>query len=270
MHAYGVDYGFTESLKIQLTAGRSFSRTHADSQSFILSETAVKNLNWANPLGKQLTVGDRTGTVIGIAKDYLFADIGFRIPPTVLYLESKDLNYLLLRYSSSSGFSQLRGFIETQWGSVFPDVPFECRTLDDYFNDFFFLLGRLANFLNAVGIAAVLFSSLGLLGLATYMVEQRTKEIGIRKALGASSLKILWTLLKEYLVLVIIANVVSLGLIYFGWSKIMQTGLLFITNINVGTYLYALSLTLLTAVAAISIQTLKAARANPADSLRYE
>ena len=189
MHAYGVDYGFTESLKIQLIAGRSFSRTHADSQSFILSETAVKNLNWENPLGQQLTVGEKTGTVIGVAKDYLFADIGFRIPPTVLYLEPDDINYLLLRYSSSDGFPQLRAFIETQWGSVFPDVPFECRTLDDYFNDFFLLLGRLANFLNAVGIAAVLFSSLGLLGLATYMVEQRTKEIGIRKALGASSLK---------------------------------------------------------------------------------
>jgi putative ABC transport system permease protein len=270
MQAYGVDYGFTELLKIPLAAGRSFSRTQGDTQGFILSRTAVKQLGWGSPLGRQLTVGEKTGTVIGISEDYLFADIGFHIPPAVLYLESRELHYLLLRYASPDGFPHLQEFIQTQWEGIYPDVPFECRTLEDYFNDFFLLLARLANFLNAVGIVAVLFSSLGLLGLATYMVEQRTKEIGIRKALGASSLKILWNLLREYLVLVAVANIVSLGLIYYGWSKVLQTGLLFISNINAGTYIYALGITLLTAVAAISSQTLKAARANPADSLRYE
>jgi putative ABC transport system permease protein len=270
MHAYGVDYEFIESLQISLEAGRSFSRKQGDSDSLILSETAVNNLKWENPLGKPLTVGDRTGTVVGVVKDYLFADIGFRIPPTVLFLEEQNLNYLLLRYSSSTGFPDLKNVIATQWASVFPDIPMQCRTLVDYFNDFFQLLGRLANFLNTVGIVAILLSSLGLLGLATYMVEQRTKEIGIRKALGASSITILWKLLREYLFLVALANVVSLGLIYFGWSKVMQTGLLFITNINAGTYIYAFGLTLLTAVVAISSQTLKAALANPADSLRYE
>lgn len=270
MHAYGVDYGFTELLRIPLVAGRSFSREHEDSQSFILSRTAVRQLGWENPLGRRLTVGEKTGSVIGIAEDYLFADIGFRIPPAVLYLEPQGLHYLLLRYASPGGFPHLQEFIKTQWKSIYPDIPFECRSLEDTFNDFFLLLARLANFLNTVGIVAVLFSSLGLLGLATYMVEQRTKEIGIRKVLGASSLKILWNLLREYLVLVGVANIVSLGLITYGWSRVLQTGLLFISRIDAGTYFYALGITLLTAIAAISSQTLKAARANPAESLRYE
>jgi len=108
------------------------------------------------------------------------------------------------------------------------------------------------------------------LGLATYLVERRTKEIGIRKVLGASSMNIMWKISKEFLILVSIANVISLGLVYFGWQKVLQTGLVFFTNVNAGTYIFALLVTLFTAFLAVASQTLKAAWANPAESLRYE
>ena len=269
MQAYGVDYEFTDLLQIPLTAGRGFSRTHADSQSFILSETAVKQLNWENPLGKQLQVGERTGTVIGIAKDYLFADIGFRIPPTVLYLEPEDLNFLLLRYSSPDGFLPLQKFIKAQWGSVFPDVPFECRTLDDYFNDFFLLLGRLANFLNAVGIAAVFFSSLGLLGLATYLVEQRTKEIGIRKALGAKRPAILLQFLMEAIVLCNIGGVIGV-LVGFGLGNIVTLFTDFAIHVPMEWAIRGVIFCSVVGLVFGMWPAFRASRLAPIDALRYE
>jgi putative ABC transport system permease protein len=270
MEAYGVDYGFIEALEMKIREGRSFSRDFPDRKSLILSEKAVKRLELESPLGKQLKVGDRTGTVVGVVEDFLFADIGFEIPPAVLYLDQQNLNVMLVKYSSSDGFPDLRKFVKAQWQSLMPDLPFECVTLTEYFENVFGLLTKFAGFLNIIGLTAVLFSSLGLLGLATYLVERRTKEIGIRKVLGASSMSVMWKMTKEFLIMVFVANVISLGLLYYGWQKALQTGLVFITNINAGTYIFALMVTLLTAFLAVASQTLKAAWANPAESLRYE
>jgi putative ABC transport system permease protein len=270
MEAYGVDYGFIETLQLQMKEGRPFSKDFADKNSIILNETAVKKLEWENPLGKQLVVGDKTGTVIGVADDFLFADIGFEMPSAVLYLEPENLSVLLVRYSSVDGFPDLREYIKKQWISMMPDQPFECLTLSEYFGRVFGLLGKLTGFLNMIGMTAVLFSCLGLMGLATYLTERRTKEIGIRKVLGASSWNIMWRMTREFLLLVTVANAIALGLVYFGWNKALQTGLLFITPINAGTYILAVSVSLFTAFLAVASQTLRAAWANPANSLRYE
>ncbi len=270
MQAYGVDYGFIEALEMQVQQGRSFSRDFPDKSNFILNESAVRKLGWENSLGKQLTVGDQTGTVIGVVKDFLFADIGFEIPPAVLFLEPENLNLMLVKFASSERFPDLREFMKAQWQGLLPDRPFECQTLAEYSENVFGLLSKIANFLNMIGLMAVLFSSLGLLGLATYLVERRTKEIGIRKVLGASSMNIMWKISKEFLILVAAAAVISLGLVYFGWQKVLQTGLLFFTSITAGTYIFAFLVTLLTAILAVASQTLKAAWANPVESLRYE
>ncbi len=270
MEAYGVDYGFVETLQLQIKEGRSFAKDFADKNSLILNQTAVDKLDWENPLGKQLVVGDKAGTVIGIADDFLFADIGFEMPPAVLYLEPNNFSVLLIRYSSADGFPDLRKYIKEQWVSIMPDQPFECLTLSEYFGRVFGLLGKLTGFLNMIGMTAVLFSCLGLMGLATYLTERRTKEIGIRKVLGASSWNIMWKMTREFLLLVTVANVIALGLVYFGWNKALQSGLLFITPINAGTYILAISVSLFAAFLAVASQTLRAAWANPANSLRYE
>lgn len=270
MKAYGVDYGFIEALEMQIKQGRSFSRDFADRNNFVLSETAVQKLEWEDPIGEFLTVGDKTGTVIGVVKDFLFADLGFDIPPAVLYIDQEELNVMLVKFSSSDRFPDLRKFMKREWQGLMPDRPFECQTLSWYSENVFGLLTKIANFLNMIGLTAVLFSSLGLMGLATYLVERRTKEIGIRKVLGASSMNIMWKISKEFLILVGVANVISLGLIHYGWQKVLQTGLVFFSNVNAGTYLFALLVTVLTAFLAVASLTLKAAWANPVESLRYE
>ena len=124
--------------------------------------------------------------------------------------------------------------------------------------------------MTAVGVGAVLFSCLGLFGLASYLTERRRKEIGVRKVLGASTGHVLWKMIREFLGLVVIANVLGLGIVYFGWRRVLQTGLLFVSQMDAGTVVVSLSISLLTALTAVSSQVMKAAWANPADSLRDE
>ena len=105
LHAYGIDYGFTETLEIQIVQGRSFSRAQSEKNGLLLSETATERLQWNDPLGKQLTVGEQTGTVIGVVKDFLFADIGFDIPPAVFYFAFRAVSGQAQRSSCSISFS---------------------------------------------------------------------------------------------------------------------------------------------------------------------
>jgi len=268
--AYGVDYGFIEAMEMKIKKGRSLSREMGDGMNFVINEAAAAKLPWADPLGQLLTVGDRTGTVVGVVKNFLFDDIGFRIPPAVLYVESDRLNIVLVKYSPAGGFSGIRDFLRQKWTSLAPDSPFECSTLEHEFHAFFDLLGRLAGFLNAFGLVTVFFACLGLLGLAAFMVERRTKEIGIRKVLGASLRGITWTISREYLVLVGISNVLGLALIFFGWRKVMQTGMLFVAEIGPGTYALSVFISIAAALAAVTSQTWRAAQANPVESLKVE
>lgn len=116
----------------------------------------------------------------------------------------------------------------------------------------------------------MLFTCLGLLGLVSFMLARRTKEIGIRKVLGASVPRVLWTLGKEYFVLVAIANVIVLPLVYYGWHRVMQLGLLYITETGIGSYFFAVAVSLSSAIIAVISQTVRKAVANPVESLRYE
>jgi len=270
MDAYGVDYDFIETLEIEVKQGRAFSRNYGDKKGFILNETAVSKFKWDNPIGQPLVVGEQTGTVVGVVGDFLFEDIGFEMPPAILYLEQDNLNCILVKYASTSDDKSIKMMLEEKWETLMPDLPFQYYTLEDYFYFGFGLMEKLADFFNAVGIVAVFFSCLGLLGMASYVVERRTKEIGIRKVLGASFKSVVWSLIREFMVLVAIANCIAFPLLYLGWRKVLQTGILFMTNIHVGTYLFAALVSILMAILAVTSQTLKAARANPVDSLRYE
>ncbi len=187
-----------------------------------------------------------------------------------MYLELENFSVLLVKYSSAKAFPELREHIKEQWVSLMSDLPFECLTFSEFFGQVFGILGKITGFLKMIGITAVLFSCIGLMGLATFLTERRTKEIGIRRVLGASSWNIMWKMTREFLLLVTVANVIALGLITFGWNKALQTGVLFITPINAGTYVLAISVSLFFAFLAVASQTLKAACANPAISLRYE
>ncbi|MDH4195981.1 MAG: ABC transporter permease [Candidatus Aminicenantes bacterium] len=268
--AYGVGFGFTETLGIEILEGRSFSRDSGNRNGFIINEAAASKLGWADPVGRILVVGDRTGPVIGVAKDFLFDDLGFAIPPAVFMIDPDNLNHLLVKYSPSGSFPELRDDLARKWDTFAPGVPFECLTLEERFDTMFELLRRMASFLNGLGLTIVFFSCLGLLGLSTFALERRTKEVGIRKILGASLERISWSLGREFFIPVAVANSVGLVLITVGWRMIMKTGLLFITGIGFGTYIVAVGVSFAAAFLAVATQTVKAALAKPVESLRVE
>jgi len=268
--AYGVDHDFIKTLGMNILQGRNFSSTLGDDNNFVLNESAVAKLPWKNPIEKTIDLGGQSGIVIGIVNDFVFDDWGFEIPPAVLYIEKENLNFMLVKYRSSSSFTDIRDELKTQWQTLAPDLPFICQTLDDYFLDFFGVIEKASGLFNIIAFVAIIFSCLGLFGLTSYIVEQKTKEIGIRKVLGASKVNIFWNLGKEFFVLVIIAILIAFPLIFFAWNKVLQTGLLFITHIHPGVYFLVGFISLMISFIAISAQTWKSARANPVDSLKYE
>jgi len=268
--AYGVGYGFVETLGLGILEGRSFSREAGGGDGFIINQAAASKLGWKSSVGQVLTVGDRTGPVIGVARDFLFDDLGFSIPPAVLMIDPGSLTHLLVKYSRSASFPALRDGLSQVWNASSPGLPFECSTLEDRFERTFELLRRLAGFLNGLGLLIVLLSCLGLLGLAAFTIERRTKEVGIRKILGASLERISWSLGREFFILVAVANVAGLALITVGWRLVQKTGLLFISGIGPGTYVMAIGVSFAAAILAVASQTVRAGRANPVDALKAE
>jgi len=268
--AYEVGDGFLETLGIDILAGEGFSRDSGVRDGFVINQAAAAKLDWPDPVGRELLVGDRSGTIVGVARDFLFDDIGFAIPPAALMIDEANLGYLLAKYSAGTTPSRMRSGLERTWRSFAYGLPFEFSTLEDRFDRTFDVLGRMAQFLNGLGLAIVLFSGLGLLGLTTFAVERRTREVGIRKVLGASSENITWSLSREFVVPIAAAAAVGLTLITIGWRLVLKTGMLFITGIGLGTYALSLGVCVAAAGLAVVTQAVKAARANPVDSLRVE
>jgi putative ABC transport system permease protein len=270
MQAYGTDYGFIETMNMRLVRGRDFRRDISDRDSFILNEAAARKFGARDPLGLSIQLGDRKGVVVGVVRDFLFDDVGFRIPPAVLCLEPENVRVLLVKYNAASDFQRLRSSFLGTWNTLAPGVPFECQTMQHRFTSQFAIIEMVSNLFRAIGLVAIFFSCLGLLGLVSYLMTARTKAIAIHKVLGASTARVLWGNIREFLALVAIANVITAGLVYYGWSRVLRTGLLFFDRISAGTYLFAIGLTLISALLAVSISAIKAILANPVDSLRFE
>ena len=271
MNVYGVDTDFIDVLHIPLMEGRSFSVDYDDTDHFVINRMAARQLQWEDPIGKELTIGDRKGRVIGVVDDFHFNDVHYPICPTVLYLEEEDLHYLLIKVTRPENIPSVVAYIKKQWPILFPNVPFESYKLDDYFHDIYRSAIEVGAYLiGMVGGVAVFFSCLGLLGLASYAVRRRTKEIGIRKVLGASVHSLFVMLGMDLLKLVLLSNIIALPLAYFISKSFLQFAFAIRRDIRADVFIVAVLMTLLSALIAITSQTLKAACANPVHSLRYE
>ena len=271
MNAYGVDYGFIETMGIEMAQGRSFSRGFTDTEHFILNETAVRQLQWDDPIGRSIEVGGREGQVIGVAQDFLFTDLDYGLGPVVLSLATDTRNFVLAKFAPSLQKEEVAARIEAKWRSFAPHLPFEYFLLEDHFSQCYRYLDILASVFGIIDVIAVLLACMGIFGLSAYMAERRTKEIGIRKVLGASSGRVVRLLMRELILLVGISNLIGLPLAYLISDSLMASGFTF-GKVPIGweILLFAGLFTLITAVAAVTFRTVKAAWANPADSLRCE
>jgi len=270
MNVYGIDYDAIKTLEMEIVLGRGFSRDYDDANSFILNETAVKQLEWENPIGKQIQVGTDKGVVIGIAKDYHFRNLIYDISPAVLYCAPERGNYLFIKLTSQTNTAQVTDYIKEQLQRIVPNLPFESFMLNHRFEESYSDNEKVALLTGYLGAITVVIACLGLLGLASYNVERKTKEIGIRKVLGASVAGIIRMLVSEFMMLVLISNIIAWPAAYFLLKKLLEFAFVYRTAININVFIFAGLITLTTALVSILSQTLRAAQTNPVNTLKHE
>jgi putative ABC transport system permease protein len=269
MNVYAIDYDFPELLEFTLLQGRSLSRTQGDSTSVIVNQTAVRELGWENPLGQKLNFRGRTAVVVGVVNDFYFKNLLFRIYPSVLYIEPNYLNYLYIKLTDAP-LSRVINFIENRWQIFSPDIPFEYFMLADRYEKRLLGIKKWAALAGIIGIVTILFSCLGLYGLASYVTQRRTKEIGIRKAHGATIMDITRLVAMEFFKLVAFGAALA-WVVYYIFDKILVDDIFaYSTRTGPGIYILACIVAIIPGLAAVLIQTIKAAQANPIDALRYE
>jgi len=265
-----VGYDFTKTLHTRIIRGRDFSKDFAtDSVGYILNETALKITGYKNPIGKPFTFWDKKGTIIGVLKDFHFNSVHTPINPLVLSLgENITWGEALVR-TKAGQTKQALASLEKVCKELNPKFPFTYKFSDEEYQNLYAneqVINQLSNYFS---ILAIFISCLGLLGLVMFSAEQRTKEFGIRKVLGASP-GILFSLLsREFLVLVLIALAIASPIAWLAMNKWLQDYQYRINitwSIFVIAGLFAVAIALLT----VSFQAIKAAIANPVKSLRTE
>ena len=242
--------------------------------SVLLNEEALKRFGWENPLGKTViqTYGETrlNFKVIGVVKNFHFSSLRNPIVPMNFFLREGGLRYISVKIKTGDVSGTL-GYIEDTWKRFAPQTPFDSFFLDTVFERRYQSEKRLQKLFMYFSVLAIFIGCLGLFGLASFAAEQRTKEIGIRKILGASDSLIIVLLSKEFTRLVLAASVIAIPLAYLAMSTWLK-GYAYRININnhIVLFLGASFAALAIALGTISFQAIKAARSNPVDSLRYE
>jgi putative ABC transport system permease protein len=273
------DDDFVKTLDMKITAGRNFSKAFSmDSSAVIINETAVKRLGWTDAVGKKIVLRGRTPeeslkfTVIGVLKDFHFESLRQEIRPFALFpqsaLRERTPSFVAVRIRPQNLPATL-AFLEDKWQEFVPHHPFEYSFLDADFEALYRAEQRTGKIFGAFSALAILIACLGLFGLASFMAVQRTKEIGVRKVLGASISQVVILLSKDFTQLVLIAIAIAAPVAYFAMNRWLQN---FAYRIDIGWWVFALAggLALLIAFITVSTQALKAALANPVEALRYE
>jgi putative ABC transport system permease protein len=268
MSVFVVDDQFIETLGIEMAAGRNFSRELlTDSAAVILNESAARRLGWTEAIGKPLTSDDRRYTVIGVVKDFHFESLHQQIRPLLIRLGASVL-YMSVRIRPENLASTL-AFLKDKWQALVPEQPFEYFFLDSDFDRLYRAEERTGRIFGYFSALAIFIACLGLFGLAAFAAERRTKEIGVRKVLGASVRQIVLLLSKEFTRLIVLAFVVAAPISYFAMNRWLQD-FAYRTEINPFIFVLAGLFALVIAWLTVGYQALKAALANPVEALRYE
>jgi len=270
MHNMTVGHDFFEVFQMEMVEGRTFSKAFpTDSVAYIVNEKVVEVMEMDSPLGSQFTLWDDMGPIIGVVKEFHFKSLNTEVEPLVMRLRRpEDFHYLFIRIGSRN-VSGLLNTIQEIWDGVAPEFPCEIRFLDEDFDRLYRAEARMGTLFNYFTILAIFIACLGLLGLASFMAEQRTKEMGIRKVLGASSANIVMLLSREFIVLVSLANIIAWPLAYYFMNRWLQN-YAYHASINFFLFLISAVAAVVIALVTVSVQAFKAALVNPADSLKYE
>jgi len=268
-----VSYDFTELYGIEIVKGRSFSREFPSDKNgaFLINESAMKILGSHFRLGIGLShwgSPDPSGQIVGVMKDFHLNSLHEEIKPLYFYLNPDQGQHLSIRIQGGSIPDTIE-FIRDTMERFSPRYPFEYRFFDDLFNAAYITEQKMGSMFGAFASIAVFIACMGVFGLSAFLANQKKKEIGIRKVLGASGSKIVYLLSRDLVWLVLVANLIGWPVAYYAMNRWLQN-FAYRTHISLMTFLFAALLILTVTLGTVSCQAIKAALTNPADSLRYE
>jgi len=265
------DYDYVDLFGMELVHGRNFSSDFPSDEkgAFLVNETAVKVAEWESPLEREFTHWNgQTGKIVGVLKDFHLHSLHRPIAPLYIYLNPQTFSNIAIKIRSTE-IPETLAYVEGIMKRFSPGTPFSYAFFDEVFARAYLTDQRMGRMFGAFALLGIFIACLGLFGLATYAAEQRTKEIGIRKVVGASGPRIFLLLSKEFLRWVLLANLIAWPAAYFAMQKWLQN---FAYRAPVGIVVFLISggAALLIAYLTVSYRSIKSARANPVDSLRYE
>jgi putative ABC transport system permease protein len=265
-----VDHDYAETFDLEIVEGRDFSEEYPTdaTEAYIVNESAVRFMGMSEPIGKRVVLAGREGRIIGVVKDFNHKPLIFEITPMVMGIRPSWYFDLLIKISPGDIQGSL-AYIETVFNETSPAFPFEYNFLDEWFEFIYTPLKIMNHIFNSFAFLAVFISCLGLFGLASLLLEQRKKEIGIRKVLGASIAGVLFLLSKRFMRIILVANVIAIPVAYFA-SRMFLNLFVHRTKLDAGMVVATVVFTFAVALLTISYQVIKTAIANPVDSIRYE
>ena len=272
-----VDYDFFDLYEMTLISGRKFSREFGEhfNSGIIINETASKEIGWKEPVGKRCLYMATNrelieGEIMGIVKDFHFDPMFKEIKPIYIHLNTDpEFNFFLSAKIHPDDVKNTITFLKDTWKKYSSDYPFNYTFVDENIEKLYKTEYKLGNFIKYFTLLAIFIACLGLLGLTSFMTEQRTKEIGIRKVLGAPIARIVMMLSKNLILWVIIASLISCPITLYLLSRWLQN---FVYRTTLSWWIFVLSIitAIVIAFLTISFQSFRSAKQNPADTLKYE
>jgi ABC-type antimicrobial peptide transport system permease subunit len=270
MQIVSVDFDYLDTFRMEMAEGRFFSQEFESdrTEGHILNEAAIKAMGMDSPIGKRFAVWGRRGAIIGVIKNFNYKSLHNEIEPLIITMEPRAYRFACVRISSDN-IKETIDTIENTWNKFSAGFPFDYTFLDDRIDSLYRSEQSIGTVFNYFTILVMFIACLGLFGLASFTAETRTKEIGIRKVLGAPVSRIVLLLSREFTKWVLLANIVAWPAAYFIMNKWLEN-FAYRTNIRIQTFFLAAALALAIALITISYQCIKTALSNPVESLKYE
>ncbi len=265
-----VDYEFFQTMKMTLLEGRSFDRNIiADSSNFIVNEVAASKFGFEGPIaGREIEMWGKKGIIVGVVKNFNFGSLHSKIEPLIMHLGIQNANLLLVKAASGRVTEAIAG-LEQVAKKYSPAYPFRYEFLSKEWEAMYQAEARMGQLFNGFALLSIFISCLGLFGLSAYAAQRRTKELGLRKVMGASVSGLVRLVSKEFALLILVASLIGCPL---GWYFMNQwlAGYAFHVDVGYGTLLIAALICLVVSMITVGYHSLKASMVNPAQSLRYE